>query len=241
MKKTLIVGGCSFTFESWNWPGPTAEELNLNLINVGMGSQGNGLISKKVIYNVEQQLKTKKPEEIIVGIMWSGFDRHEIYIDNEKKYKNIDGWFENPTSIIEGHKKWLIINHHWKMEEAQLWYNNFHTKISATLESIKNILFTQLYLEKRNIKYFMTTFIDVFDIWKEEINNIEVNYLYNIIDFNKFIPIKGCAEWVRDNYLELGFDDPVKASYELHHPTPYGHKMFAKDVVVPYMKDNKLV
>ena len=241
MKKTLIVGGCSFTFEPWNCPGPTSEELDLNLINVGMGSQGNGLISKKVIYTVEQQLKIKKSEEIIVGIMWSGFDRHEIYIENPKKYINIDGWIENPTSIIDGYKNWLILNCNWKIEEAEMWYTNFHTNISATIESIKNILFTQLYLEKRNIKYFMTTFVDVFDLWKHEINNVEVKYLYDMIDFNNFIPIKGCAEWVRENYLEIGFTDPIKAAYELHHPNSDGHKKFAKDVVVPYLKEKKYV
>ena len=47
--KKVIVSGCSFTFEDWNWPKYLIKHLNVptrDLINVGMASQGNGLISK---------------------------------------------------------------------------------------------------------------------------------------------------------------------------------------------------
>jgi hypothetical protein len=81
MKKKLIASGCSFTFEPWSWPTPTSQLLNMDLINVGMGSQGNGLISKKIIYTVDKELKKTKPEDILVGIMWSGIDRHDVYIN----------------------------------------------------------------------------------------------------------------------------------------------------------------
>ncbi len=43
MKKILLASGCSFTFEPWNWPGHLSQKLDINLLNVGMASQGNGL------------------------------------------------------------------------------------------------------------------------------------------------------------------------------------------------------
>ena len=71
--KKVIVSGCSFTFEDWNWPKFLRKHLNVskqNLINVGMASQGNGLISKKLIYVVNKELETTKPEDILVGVMF---------------------------------------------------------------------------------------------------------------------------------------------------------------------------
>ena len=65
------------------------KEINdYNLLNVAMPCQGNHIIAQKVIYNVNQQLKTKKSEEIIVGVMWSGVDRHNFFIDNNLRFRN---------------------------------------------------------------------------------------------------------------------------------------------------------
>ena len=100
-KKTILVSGCSFTFEPWCWPTFTTNELETNLINVGLASQGNSLISKKLIYNTDKFLKSNSNEDLVVGVMWSGIDRHDFHIDEEIKLANIDGWLENPTKIID--------------------------------------------------------------------------------------------------------------------------------------------
>ena len=42
-----------------------------------MGSQGNGMIARKAIWAVHEQLKTTPPEQLLVGIMWSGPSRSE--------------------------------------------------------------------------------------------------------------------------------------------------------------------
>ena len=73
--KTLIDAGCSFTFEPWNWPTLTAQSFGLSLSNIAMASQGNDLIKKTIIAQVEKELQTKKPEDLLVGVMWSGADR----------------------------------------------------------------------------------------------------------------------------------------------------------------------
>jgi len=67
-----------------------------------MGSIGNGLIAKQIIYQTTQLLKINKPEDILVGIMWSGIDRHEIYTLSKeaKKYVETDGLIENPTEVV---------------------------------------------------------------------------------------------------------------------------------------------
>lgn len=236
MKKTLVASGCSFTFEPWNWPTFVAEEMNYDLINVGMGSQGNGLISKKLIYRITEELKTKKPEDIIVGVMWSGIDRNEFYVDN-KEFPNIDGWIENPTSVVGDHKNWLITNIHWNIKESKMWYEYFHTNIGAILQTIQNILFTQWFLERNGIKYFMTTYLDIFNQYVDNmLLHPEVDYMFKQIDFSKFIPIDGCREWTVGNYPTEGYTD---VTVELH-PNKFGHQRFSEEVVVPFIKTNLL-
>jgi len=239
-KKTLVVSGCSFTFEPWNWPTFVCNELGYDLVNVGMASQGNGLIAKKIIYQLDKLLKTHKAEDIIVGVMWSGIDRNDFYTDDSKTISNINGWIENPTNVIDGRKNWVITNYSWDIPHAKIWYENFHTSIGAMLTTIQNILMVQWYLERKNIQYFMSTYLDIFHSNGADglIIHPEIKYLYDMIDFNKFLPVDGCHEWVKDNYNELGFNGSVGNEHRGIHPTKFGHEKFSKEVIVPFLKNN---
>jgi hypothetical protein len=246
-RKTLIASGCSFTFEPWNWPTFVSDELSMDLINVAMASQGNGLISKKVIYTVDSLLNNgKNPEDILVGIMWSGPDRHEFYTNDISRLTNVDNWVENPTSVIPHpdnlYRNWIITNCHWSVNNSQLYYKFFHHNVSAMIQTLQNILLTQLYLEKKGVKYFMSTYLNIFN--KEthsEIDEIEVQHWYKMIDFTKFLPVDGCHEWVKKNYEKIGgFNAPNDDGYVGIHPTPFGHKKFSEEVVIPFIKQNIL-
>jgi hypothetical protein len=252
MKKVLVASGCSFTFEDWNWPTFVAEELDYDLINVGMASQGNGLISKKAIYQVNKLLKTKDPEDILVGIMWSGIDRDEFYVRNYPYVKgkgspgNVDGWIENPTNILEGeeHRNWLITNISWKIPMATLWYKHFHTDIGALIQTLENVLRTQWYLEKYNIKYFMTTFLNIFENeWvKNYMEHPEVSYLYDMVNKDTFLDVDGCYEWVKNNCdLSRAFPDGKPDDRMGIHPTEYGHRKFTEHVIIPHIKEKNNV
>lgn len=150
MKKILLSSGCSFTADEHTWPNHTSKFLNLELLNVGMSSQGNGLISRKVIYNVEKLLETYKSDEILVGIMWSGIDRYDYYTDSKEKVSW--GWaiknnsVENPTNITENNYNWRIMNAHWDNFESKLYYENFHHNISSMLFTVEHILRIQWHL-----------------------------------------------------------------------------------------------
>jgi hypothetical protein len=246
-KKILVASGCSFTFEPWNWPTFVAKEFDINLINVGMACQGNGLISKKLIYCVDSLLNDgKSPDDILVGIMWSGTDRHEFYTDDTSRLTNIDNWIENPTSVIPHadnlFRNWVITNCHWKVNNSELYYKYFHHNVSSMIQTLQNILLTQWYLEKKGIKYFMSTYLNIFSKKTHtEINELEVQHWYKMIDFTKFLPIDGCHEWVKENYANNGgFNAPDKTEYIGIHPTEFGHKKFSEEVVIPHIKENIL-
>ena len=64
-KKHFIVSGCSFTAETVTgaetWPMHLIQRMQgYELVSKGMGSQGNGLISRSVIYEVTNKLKQTK-------------------------------------------------------------------------------------------------------------------------------------------------------------------------------------
>ena len=80
----LITGGCSFSDllffdKERTWPYWVEQKLQPDSVHhVGFSSQGNGLISRRVLYTVQRNLK----EDTLVCIMWSGPTRAEYYVDN---------------------------------------------------------------------------------------------------------------------------------------------------------------
>lgn len=241
-KKVLIASGCSFTFEPWNWPTFVSKDMGYELVNVGMASTGNGLISKKVLYNVENLLKSHKPEDIMVGVMWSGMDRNDFYLEKSVEHSLHFNWRENPTNVAHGFNNWEITNHHWGTEKSLLWYKNFHTQIGSVIQTIQNILMVQWYLERKNIKYFMSTYLNIFHVENMEqlLTNPDIDYLYKMIDFTKFLPVIGCHEWVKENYVGDGFEKMDSNGVIGMHPTEFGHKKFSEEVIIPFIK-NKLI
>ena len=235
-KKVLLAGGCSFTFEEWNWPGVLSRKLNLDILNKGMASQGNGLISRKVISGLDELLKTYKKEEILVSVMWSGVNRHEYYSEDMDDIKTW-GFFtkdntdiKNPTNVIDGEYHWRILNPGWNSEEVRLYYENFHNDVSSMVYTLEHILRVQWYLDGLGVDYFMSTYMDLFK-WDHLKNHPEIEPLFSKIDFDKFLPVKGCMEWVRENYNEDGMPSDINGE----HPTSFGHEKFTEEVIIPHL------
>lgn len=242
MKKVLIASGCSFTFEKWNWPGHLSTYVGIEVINVGMGSQGNGLISRKLIYAVENALKKYKPEEILVGVMWSGTDRTEYHTYDGSDvlhwgFKTLDPNIKNPTNVVNGEYNWRIMNHHWNNKESLNYYENFHTAIYGMVSTIEHVLRIQWYLKHLGIDYFMSTYMDIFSD-KVLTENGEIKHLFKMINFETFLPVTGCYEWVKENHPEIGLPSNDKTAT---HPTSLGHQKFSEEVIVPYLKEKKII
>ena len=188
-------------------------------INKAMGSQGNGLISRGIIYEVSKQLKEHHSDDIRVGIMWSGSDRHQVYSD-EPLGENTDSWFENPTGFIDNHKTWQILNHHWTNKKSDIYYKFLHTDMYGWIQTLENILRTQWFLEKYNIKYFMSTFMKLF---RDMPVTKETTHLWEMIDWDKFLPIPGMHEWCDNSELDSD-----------QHPLQPAHEKFVKEVITPF-------
>jgi len=236
--KIVITSGCSFSDPVWErtWPVHLGEIFpDVEHRHTGLGSTGNGLISRKVIYEVAEALKLYKPEDILVGVMWSGRDRHDVYLQETPRFEVDEGWRQNPTAFVKNSdSRWVLLNWFWKNTFAKQYYTHYHDNIGSQIYTIEHVLRVQWFLQLHGIPYFMSTFTnEVFD--KGLINHIDVEHLYKQINFENFLPIEGKHEWARD-HSGLAFDesDPM-------HPSPAQHKKFTDNVIIPFLQNKKYI
>jgi len=239
--KILIAGGCSFTQvpnNNKNWPIFLRDKLKMQAYFLGAGSAGNDLISKRVIHRVIQCLKIQKykPEDLLVGIMWSGVDRGGYYLSNPPlNYFKIDTggeyFYGNPNSI-SSELKYYIVKPGWEDELSNVYYKHFYDEIGNLIDTLEHVLRVQWFLKLHNIKYFFTNYhdLDAFsgEFFHEHLKHPEVSYLYEQIDFDNFLPVKTMGDW----NLESGFTFPSQDN----HPTSEMSEGFVDRVIIPHLK-----
>lgn len=230
-KKVLITSGCSFseTIKEKTWPLWLEEKLDLKTgIHTGLGCQGNGMIARKAIHSVHEVLKYTNANDITVGIMWSGPNRHEQYSMHDPSFvsKNIDGWQINPVSFVNNDRAgWIIYNGNWKIREAKNYYRYIYDVVYSQILTLENIIRVQNYLKIHSVKYFMSVYMD--EVLKFR-DNPNLDHLYEQIDFNQFLPVEGEYEWCRDN-------TSFKFNKHDMHPTGEMHEAFTNQVIMPFL------
>ena len=243
--KHLITAGCSFSQVpnlDVTWPVPLGETIGCETVYTGHGASGNGIVSRKVIYNTMQALKKYKPEEILVGIMWSGYERREYYSEQPVDATILNhgrGPSSNPLHIIED-ANYYILNKHWKDPLTTTFMANFNNLHDALMISLEHILRTQWFLKLNNIPYFMTTFdydaLDAYPYTNSHIlNNKDLKFLWDQIDKEPWLPIENCYQWVK---YESGKDfarppDP--------HPSTEQHQELVKRVILPFLLEKNMI
>lgn len=237
----LITGGCSFSDctyikkENSTWPIYLSENINLEKhYATGLDSIGNSLISKKVLYTCEQLLKITNSENLLVGIMWSNPNRETIYINGKIPRKAI------PQTKLSNDDlgSWLILNARHNNMIAKNYFVNLHDEVWGYIKTLEIILHTQWYLERKNIKYFMMPYENY--VFNEKLyENTNVKWLYDQIDFSKFITMTGCYEWCRDN-TNFPFREHEE-NLAIKHPTSDHHKSFTEKVIIPWLENNQYI
>jgi hypothetical protein len=232
----LVAGGCSFTdcFSGTKWPVYLAEELDAELVNTGLISSGNGLISRRIIYQVSKLLETHEPGDLLVGILWSGVDRHDFYLPSVTFDNNTDNWKENPAALgPDMNRAWVIMNHHWTTDINRTYYGNFHDEIGSLIYTFEHILRVQWFLKLHKIPYFMSTYTRyVFPYLSR--THTDLVHLYNQIDHGQFLPVSGQSEWCHQSGIE--FTPP-----DLYHPNEEHNKKFTQQVIIPFLKSKQYI
>jgi hypothetical protein len=200
-----------------------------------MGSQGNGLISRRIIYYVLEQLKTTNPKDILVGIMWSGPNRHDFYLEEGVSFDIESQWMENPTGFVKDSKpSWVILNHNWNDKNSRNYYNNYHSIIGSLIYTVENILRVQWFLKLHNVPYFMSTYTAQV-LPKIAQTHPDIEYLYHQIDKSTFLPVAGEYEWCL-THMPDKFPRPGD-----HHPGIEQHTAFTEQVIVPFLKERNYI
>jgi hypothetical protein len=246
--KCLITGGCSFSQPNntdVTWVHHLQDYIQPDkVVHTGIGAAGNGMISRRVISAVTEQLKTYKPDEILVGIMWSEFKRRDYYSIADLETYNLAPrryyWYSNPTAgYVPEEYYWYIINPHWSDPLTTRFKQNFYNYEDSLINCFEHILRVQWFLQANNIPYFMTEFdysaFDEFPFARNWKNNSEINFLYNQIDKSQWLPIENCYQWCREKSGKEFARPPDP------HPSTAQHKEFANRVIVPYLLEKRML
>jgi|ETNvirnome_6_100_1030635.scaffolds.fasta_scaffold12273_2 hypothetical protein len=245
----LITSGCSFSEvrDLNTWPYYIQQHYNISANHYGMGSQGNGLISRKAHWAIEKY----KDRSLLVMVMWSHPGRHEFYDSNQSdltynKYSVnfIPGVASGSWGIInynwDSHKnkdiKWLAPHDTATIEKCKAFYNSIYNDVYMQILTLEHILRLQTYLKFNKINYVFMKYTD--EVFAFE-DNPECSWLYRQLDFDNFIE-QSCFEWCRDY---SGIDMP-KTYYTkdnkhravwFEHPNTQQHERYAHDVIVPHL------
>lgn len=242
MIQLLITSGCSYSQvpnQDKSWPMHLSERLNLPSENLGKGSAGNGMISRTIIYSVTKALESYNADEILVGIMWSGLARFEIY----KKNKDIgitkipgELCYCNPQSINKDivDKNYVLITPVWEDELSKIFYKNIYSPEWACIVNLEHILRTQWFLKSKNIKYFMTFYDD--DALPDKIMqlNPDIKFLFAQLDWTNFIKVYNMGNWARGTGLPYARPpDP--------HPSSEMHELYVNEHIIPHLVERNII
>jgi hypothetical protein len=183
---------------------------------------------------VSQLLKTHAAEDLLVGIMWTGRDRFDFYFEQPIEFTtNMDGWIENPTRVADNAPGgWVICNPHWTHPHNAAWYRHYHNEVSAQIYTLEHIINLQNFLKLHNVKYFMTTAAaNTFNDYYQ--NNANCSWLWEQVDWTKWLPVKNEHEWVKENCPIEGVNN--------FHPRPDQHEKFVDQVIMPWINQNNLL
>lgn len=240
-EKYLITGGCSFAETVSDhidtWPRHLAKELSdYTHISTGMSSQGNDLISRKVMFETFNLLdKGVSSDNILVCVMWSGWNRSCVYSHNRitevtPKNNSSEYIIENPTSVADDNR-FYITNPWWA--KTYRYVENFYMAVppeQLKMQSFEHILRTQDFFKANKIKCCMMQYTN-------EVLDTEypaVPYLNRMIDKDLWATEQGCYEWCVKN---TGIPFPKNDN----HPSTEQHKIFTDKVIMSYLRGKNYV
>ena len=265
LKKYLVTSGCSFTDSSSGlaatWAVHLEDSTGLILNNYGLSSSGNGLIYRQTMYGVDKLLSEGvNPKEILVGVMWSGANRQEIFTTEDSKfllrkianYCNLDIYgrepqglkgLRNPYKFVpDSVGQWIIQNANWPDVLSQL-ATQINCGVSGCVLTYEKILALQYYLESVGVDYFFTSFFGGGTFPLDKVNlPADISWMHKLVDWEKWLPIDGQFEWCYDRGIkDYGLEGISTSRLDAKHPLSEHHKMFTEEVILPHLQKRNLI
>jgi hypothetical protein len=244
--KILLTAGDSFTNcddydikgneDNRVWPIWLRERMpDARHFSEGLGGQGNRLIAHRTQYRLEQLLKQQQPQDILVGVMWSGVDRWEFYNSENLVFDNkndINGEVNPVRFIADAPGGWAMTHPQYAHERNDLFYKYFYDPVWMQIQTLEAIIHTQRHLRERGIRYFMS---QSFDGCLAESRRPDPNlsWLWDQIDFDTWLPVKSMQDWCHEHC-------PIDGVRNFH-PRPEQCDQFVEQVVWPYLQQKDLL
>lgn len=247
--KLLITSGCSFSQvpnSDVTWPVPLGKALNVETEYNGRGAVGNDIISKSIIHKVSLALEKYNTDEILVGIMWSGMNRHAFYLTKQppsyNKIATENSYYQNPQWIANPQRKChYLIGTHWDDDLSKTYIKTFYDNIGSQIETIEHILRVQWFLKLNNIKYFMTCYSTDVLVPYLFSKNKDALHLYNLIDKNHFLKYNlleynsnETAENMNTWSQKTGL--PYRDKNDIH-PSTDMHQLLVDSIILPHLRE----
>ena len=235
--KYIVTSGCSFTAYDRCWPYRLIEQLggNYSLINDSHGSTGNAFISRRIVYQIGKLLAQGiDPKDIIAGAMWSGANRGNIH---DYRIRNIGVDEVNPYywPKEENIGAWQIFSSSNTSKKALTFYQYIFSYYQSVLETYEYVNSLQNYLNNKGIKYFMCPYMDNWNYNGEHDNEDPyIRMIVDSIDYSKWVTKEGQWDWVTNNAPNLNW-------YNGTHPGTQQNALWVKEILLPWLTENKYV
>lgn len=240
--KVLVTSGDSFSNCLWDlhgdiynrtwpiwlkdhWPG-------IEHWSEGLGGQGNQLIAHRLQYRVEQVLKVYRPQDIVVGVMWTGRDRWEIFRRQTMHVPAVNGEEGHPVKFISNADgQWIMFHPQYLHHLNEMFYRQLYDSIWMQINTLNAVLNTQRYLREKGIRYFMSTSFDAcFDQNLRHDPNVE--WLWDQIDFTTWLPVTSMQDWCKENCPIPGVNN--------FHPRSEQCEQFVAQVLWPFVQTHTI-
>lgn len=261
----IVTGGCSFS-TPYKWPYRIQSCYpNKNFYNTGKNSAGNDFISYSMIFKAQSLLDIGiSPDQILLIIMWSGFDRKSFWIneENTSEYHNLlstiqpcnpfikdRDFFSDRTRDDRGFLLGTInCNTHnpYINEWKKIHFLNYFSDEYAVIENYTYMLMVEWFCKSKKVNLLNLTFADLMhypympfmqDTWHNKIPSIDT--FQHAGFFQNMFDLKN---WLFYNKTG-GLYDMVKdlnLGFEPDnlHPDDNSNLYFANKFLIPHLQEN---
>ena len=223
MKKVITHGHCSARYKWPTWPNFLSTYVgDAEIINLAKPGIGNETIARDVVNAV-----SKFNDISHVYVMWGAPHRYDVFTEGKQQISNNkDSW-----SMYDNDFEWTVsYNGH---------YNSQPHEVFDRFKTLENILYTQLFLDRKQIDYTMMIY-DTRTLPKQINLTKPEDFLRQQIDWSKFLFYQnqlGLRDFAQDLYPDQ-FPTPDQTKGDRHlHPLPYPHYKWVKDIMFKSVRE----
>jgi hypothetical protein len=235
---TLIVSGCSFTYNYWSdrvetWPYVLRDLAGFNrVLDCSLPGAGNYHISNALRWGID--FDNIDAKNCLVIVMWSDTSRVDEIISSEHLQNNNikqHRWYGKDdssavTAFSGGRQEWFWTNVKWQ------WFRdlqNIKTDKTMAVENYLYVVGLAEWLESRGFKFIFTDFVD-YDLPSRS---------------STFDPAQYLPDHLARRYKSY-FDPDLQTIYSYcvkkdllqdddFHPSPQGQSEWTKNILLPYL------